>query len=344
MHKNPCWVIYLHPLTFIIPDGETKWNVSLDDINNNTYNHGELIRLVSTFSIRQTNLKGLICYDGAIAIPRNQHFPTREVAVDFFNNIVLRLLVKGLFVEGIDVKDVVEGNLYEKWCIWPVGLGYSAISQFHSKLRMRISNSIDSISLSNPRTITVSEITEMLWDGERILSLIPNLVPKFLTKGISEIYYKNWDAVLLNLWIIAEQIIDFLWFNRFLNNSYHQPKINIENRFSSLKNDSRTWSTAVKQEMLFQKGIISETILQGLSNARKSRNKLVHEGKSVERAVAVGLFSAIRELFNLIAQETLFPEIIDTAKPEEICRNNDKHFEEWDQISTLGLTIQKYRN
>lgn len=340
--RNPCWVTYLHPLTFIVPDNEKTWEVPLDEINKGSYNHGKLLRIVSTFKIQNNELDGLICYDGAIAIPKNKQFPQREDAVNFFNNFIVKLLFAGLYVEGIDVRDVVDGQLHDKWSIWPVDFGSSASSQMHSKIRMKVASNIDTIQLANPRILKVHEILIMLANGDSILKKIPNLSPKFLTKGISEIKYKNWDSVLSNLWIIAEQLIDFLWYNFFLANDKLHPKVPISKRNSSLKDDSRTWSAVVKQELLFQNKIITESILQNLFIARQVRNKLVHEGKSVSEEVAINLFKSISELFEIATKElNVLTNLIQHENHKKISFH-DELFNDWKEISENKFVLRKY--
>jgi len=343
--KNSCWVAFLHPLTFIVPDDEKPWEVKLEDINNITYNSGNLIRIVSRLKSTDLELDGMICYDGAIAVPRKGKLDNKEEAVNFFNKLFAQLILSGYKAEGVDLRDIVKGNLYDNYAITTYDFGNSAVSQMHTKIRTLMVSNIDTIQLSNPRIMNVSKFIKMIEDGERILKKIPNLSPKFLAKGITEIRYKNWDLVLSNLWITSEQIIDFLWHNVFLTTDKFQPESGISGRIPSLKDDSRTWSAVVKQEILYQNRIITEDVFSNLYNARKVRNKLVHEGKPVERNIALGLYDAVKKLLNIATGEKYilkqFP-IDDKFYFDKNLNLDDEMFEEWKKLPEDNFTEGRF--
>ena len=302
--NNPCWVAFIHPMTFVVPDDENPWEVKLEDINNISYSSGNLVRIVAKFEIEKSELSGLICYDGAIAIPKIVKFQTKESALNYFSLFFAKLLLANFYVEGIDHKDIVNGSLNENWSIWPTELGSSSISNLHSKIRMRNASNIDTIHLANPRIIYVNELLDKLKLGEEIFKQIPNLNPKFLLRGITEFKYKNWDLVLSNLWISVEQLIDFIWNYKFLIDNEHHPSIEVPNRKRSLKEDTRTWSASVKQELLFQKNLIDEDILNRLSKARKIRNKLVHQGINIDEQSAKDILEVTIKLIKITASKS----------------------------------------
>ena len=330
-HSNPCWLAYIHHYVFIIPDNEEPWEVKLEEINQVSYNHGKLIRIVTSFDCGVDQLKGLVSYDGTFALPCAGIFKEKKNAIDYFNRLFLMLNLNGFYVEYVDHRDVLGGQLHEKWGITNWEFGNSASSVLHSKNRNRLSSSFDTIVLSNPRHLHVSELHSLLTKGKLILSKIPNLSAKFLNIGITEIRYQNWDLVLSNLWISAEQLIDHLWHNVFLKLESKHPANEISGRKTSFKDDSRTWSAVVKQELLFQMEIISEDILTHLFNARKIRNKLVHEGKTVDKEIAIGLFHAVRDLLMIASGQkiTLFKDIDDDERNPIYKTKNVDLFEDW---------------
>lgn len=336
LFHNTCWTIYLHPYTFVVPDNEETWEVDLKDINNISYNNGNLVKIVSSFKIPDCEIVGFICYDGAISIPRLPPFRNIEDAETFFNTFLAKLLLKDFYVEGVDVRDIVHAQLLDKWAIWNLDFGSSQNSHLHTKVRMKLTSNMETIYLASPRILRVTEIKNMLSDGERIFNKINNLTPKFLTKGITEIRYKNWDLALSNLWITAEQLIDHLWHTKFIANSKYHPTRNFSGRKESFKEDNRTWSTSVKQEMLYQSKIIKPDIFESLFNARKARNKLVHEGKSVNESTALGLFSAIKGLVELATNETNLLSSIIPIKQKQVRKAaeiNTNFFSDWIETS-----------
>ncbi len=202
----------------------------------------------------------------------------------------------------------------------------------HSRLRMRVGNNMDSISLVEPNFITLSEFKSALTFGDGITSQIKNLTPKFLLRGITEIMYKNWDLVLSNLWISVEQLTDFIWNNLYLDNPKYHPSTDIAGRKSSMKDDNRTWSTSVKQELLYQNSIFTEEIISKLHPARKARNKLVHEGKSVSKSVALDLYVGVKLLLEKASG-------IDNLELIDISERPDS----WDR-ETSNFEVEYFRN
>ncbi len=291
---NIAWVAYLSPFRFVVPDSEEPISISLDDINSNSYDHGKLCRIVSVVSPKDdTSHNMVLCYDGALAIPRSSQFLTRESALQFFTKVLCQLTLGGTHCEAIDHRDIVTGDIHEDGLLWPVDIGRSGSSSLHSKLRMRIAGNIDSIILAHPKHISVSEFATSLDIGSKYFSNISNLTPSFLLRGITEYAYGNWSSALSNLWITIEQLTDWHWTNSFISNpSYHPAKM-IEKRLPSLKSDSRTWSSSVKQEMLFQTGIFDESIYKSLFPARRARNRLVHDGIEVKAEIVTNLFGAL---------------------------------------------------
>ncbi|OKL41039.1 hypothetical protein [Pontibacter flavimaris] len=313
--SSPSWVTYLTPFTLIVPDDEEPLKVELDEINSNTYNHGKLCKIVSSLPIDSFDFELIICYDGALAIPKYSTFSEKEKAVDFFNNLFCKILLGGIYCEAVDRRDIVNGKLHKQSFIWPVDFGNSASTHLHSKLRMKVASNMDSIILSNPNYITVSEFHKTIDAGNNILSKINNLTPKFLVRGVTEITYRNWDLVLSNLWITVEQLIDFVWNKFYLIGTQYHPKHPISGRINSLKNDSRTWSTSVKQEIMYQNGILDEGIISKLYPARQARNKLVHEGKGVSQQIALDLYTAVQLLLKKASglEHISFPDVEESS-------------------------------
>lgn len=342
-HKNNAWVTYINPFRLVVPDAEDPLKVDLEEINSNTYNHGKLCRIVASVDLLESDeYKMLICYDGALAIPRAEKYRSKEDAVNFFNRIICQLQLAGVMCEAIDQRDVVWGKLHEKRLIWPVELGESVSSHLHSKLRMRLASSIDTIILSNPQFIKVNNLLSALNQGDFVLKAIENLTPSFLARGITEIRYKNWSLALSNLWITVEQLTDHLWKSKFLSNSNNHPENDINRRIDTMKTDNRTWSTSVKQEILFQTGVIDSFVFERLYPARQARNRLVHDGKEVTEQVVRNLYLAIVKLICLSLNN---PDVLvsgldlETVRPEGKKLNIQEDFEDWKEVFSDDQTI-----
>lgn len=103
-----------------------------------------------------------------------------------------------------------------------------------------------------------------------------------------------------------------------------------------MKEDNRTWSASVKQEILYQRGLLSEQIINKLYPARKARNKLVHEGKKVSESVAVGILETVKALIEQATDKKDIPFLeLDfssshESRMDEFSRESE-HYENWNK-------------
>ena len=237
----------------------------------------------------------LVCFDGALAIPRIKSFGTEDLVLNRFNHILCALLLGGVLCEAVDRRDIVWGELHERRCIWPVNPGESLNSHIHCQLRMRMASSFDTIRLSTPSNIAVSAFLTAFRQGGAVLEALGGFTPTFLLRGFTALRYHNWSDALANLWICVEQLTSTVWARRFIKDSSLHPA-HVKRRLDSLANDSRTWSTSVRQEILWQIHAINENVFTNLFPARKARNDLVHEGATPEPAIVHSLYDAVVSL------------------------------------------------
>jgi hypothetical protein len=159
--SDPAWVAYITPFSLIVPDGEVTLECSLEEINNSTYNHGKLSKIVGALPLGKHDSKdlfALLCYDGGIALPRYKSFSQKSRSVQVFNEILCNILIGGIYCESIDTRDVVSGHLYQDNFIWPVGYGGSVSSQLHASLRTKVAGPLQAAELTRPKSIFVSDI------------------------------------------------------------------------------------------------------------------------------------------------------------------------------------------
>jgi hypothetical protein len=294
---SPAYVAFIHPFCIIRPDDEEDFTVDLKDINENSYNHGLLCRIVASLSSPALNQASLlVCADGAIAVPAVPELQTLDDVLDILNGVMCCLLFGGQPCEAVDSRDIVHGNLHERRAIWPTDLGQSLNAHSHSTMRMKVASTIDTICLSNPTNVPVSEFFQRYETGRSILGHLSNVSPTLLLRGVTELQYLNLVDSLSNFWIVVEQLTELLWAREFLASPDNHPDPAIPNRKKALSQDSRTWSTSVRQEMLFQKGILPSATYTKLHPARKARNDLVHAGRRPAHGTVRDLFSAVLDL------------------------------------------------
>ena len=194
-----------------------------------------------------------------------------------YNDLLCKLYLGGLNVEAIANGDIATGSIFESKSIWSVGFGETLNSHIHAELRMRIVGVTDAIILYNPqnRKIAIKQLKEKHTEGSKIVDKITNLSTFHLINGITAYHHRSWSSSLSYLWVVVEQITDYLW------NAYVIKGVTGENskkRKEALK-DTRTCTMAVKQELLLQIGILPPNIYNSIFAIRQARNKLVHEGK-----------------------------------------------------------------
>lgn len=302
-------ITYLYPIRLITRRNE-EIEIPLEQINDCSYNHGILCRVVGEVknSFKNQELTYLICGDGALALSYDGNMSSNDLLLHY-NDLLCKLLLGGLLVESISQKDITTGSLREDNMIWPVNFGHSYNSHVHAVLRMKLTNSFEAIHLLNAvsSAISVEEFVKCLEKGTQIIKAVDRLSTYYLIAGITEMRYGNWSSALSNLWIIAEQITDYLWVNRFLGDPSRDPEIPA--RRQTLINDNRTYSASVKQEILYQIGILTGDAYSNLYTVRKARNKLVHEGQLISEETARKLYSAVEALLKIaIANET--PDVL----------------------------------
>lgn len=151
------------------------------------------------------------------------------------------------------------------------------------------------MELVHPRKIKISTIKTAYLHGMDVLNTFKQISPIFLLRGYSSFLYGNRMDSLNNLWIFVEQLISFLWKRTFVDRATNHPK-DMEDRIKSFKTDNRTWSMAVKLELLWQTKNLSEECYRELSQARKARNRLAHEGAIPDHHAIKSLWNGILEL------------------------------------------------
>lgn len=325
---NPAWVAFLNPYTFVLHDEAEKMEISLEQLNSNSYDGNKLSEVVATLPLTNvSNIDALISFDGAITIPRNIDYPSEKIALDNINRILCALLLGGVHAEVISPRELFSGMLENKKSI------FIFQNELHSRLRQKWASMQERIVLITPRIIHSHELRDAYAHGMKILSTVKNLSPFFLLHGYTALVFQNRSDALSSLWITVEQLTSFLWKSHFLSNPEFHPA-NMKNRLDSLRQDNRTWSTSVKHELLWQTKVLSEECYAALTSARRQRNNLVHEGVVPESEVIKNLWVCMFELLESasgiqpIKMRHLVPlDLPELGFPEKI------NFKEWEILS-----------
>ena len=103
-----------------------------------------------------------------------------------------------------------------------------------------------------------------------------------------------------------------------------------------MKNDNRTWSCSVKQEILYQTGIIDDYVFERLYPARQARNGLVHDGKEVSDLIVLNLYKALTKMLNQCLKTQSTP--LETLRLSDMSPKGEKievieNFDAWKELS-----------
>lgn len=254
---NPAWITFLLPVgTYVWPDHEEQLNITLNQINNNTYNASLFPKISTTLELSESNLLALITYDGALSIPMCQAFPDANTAVNTINKIEGALFLGGIQLNPTDHKSIECGSLSE------VGQNiHSYVTTAHNRFRTHSASISERIILSAPNYIKVSDFHSAFTTGLNILNKINNLSPIYIIKGHNALVEWDLSDSLSNLWISVEQLTSYLWHNNFLVNLHNFPQ-KVQRKYSLLKNTNSDWKISKRLTLLSQVSLITQVELR----------------------------------------------------------------------------------
>lgn len=325
---NTAWIAFLNPYTIVLPEGEEKFEISLEQINTNSYDNDKLSEVVATLPLGGTSvISALISYDGAIAIPRNTDHPSDKKAAESINRIFCAILLGGEHAEVIGARELLCGSLENQKCLFVFN------PTVHSRFRHKWASLSERIQLMHPRTVRASDLRKAYDHGLSVINAIKNFSPFFLLHGYSAMVSQNRSDALSSLWIVVEQLTWCLWKSRVLCS----PSVDLKSLVAErklLKKDSRTSLISVKHELLLETKFLSDSCFAALSAARDKRNDLVHEGLIPDFEIINNLWRCMPELFESasgiseIGIRRLVPiESPDLGFPEK------SNFDEWHALS-----------
>lgn len=303
--RVPCLITYLSPFALIASRGEPGWIAELHQINERSWDYVGLHRNVTGVDVGlPAPYHMLIGTDGALALPPVPQLGTTELAVDFFNRYLAAILIGGIYCEAITPDCIDLGYVLDWKYIRSMRCGLAAPNQFHERVRRLQAAPLEAIRLMNPRRIDADDVVQALKVGTDILQRAHPLRADFLLKGVTAFARRDWTTALANLWIVIEQLLSSLW-QRFVVT----PSLAMDQsraRKDQL-NDSRTWTSSARIEMLYQKDVISLDTVGLLSKARRARNDLSHAGSPATEDVATSAYDSSKHLLAKILDDETAP-------------------------------------
>ena len=289
---NPAWITFLFKEGTILFDKKNKFQITLDQINNNSYNGKELTRIITTLPNYYENsiLSILVTVDGSIMLPVNETYSTQEMAVNKMNEIISALFVGGLNINTIHLGDLEQGSLLEGG-----EYGFSYFPSSYNRLRNNWASISEKEIFLNPAYIDILSIKNAYLLGIDLLKSI-SFSPIYLVQGYHSMQlWKTADA-LSNLWIVVEQLTTVM-----ITNLSEQERNSI---FQQLK-ITQAEKIHMKHKVLKEGQIISQNCYDILNEARDNRNDLVHEGKLPDYNLVEKLWLVLFEMFQIASGKKL---------------------------------------
>lgn len=289
---NPAWMAHLRPYNAVHRNAASGLNVTLDQINANSYDGSKLAEVVTLLPLgNSSGIPALVSYDGAIAIPQCGDFPSRVDGVRKLNEILCSLLLGGVHVEVLHSEELVIGALHDKTSL------FAYTPSLHATLRLSWAAPTDRFGpLMHPRVLMVDEMHKAFHQGQQVIQAIANLSPLFLLSGYTAMVYRNNSDALNNLWITVEQLTEHLWAEQYgkLNLTPRVKRCHV--KVAGAIRSDQIWA---KQRQLRLAKIISRDCHKALSQARTKRNDLAHQGIVPSSETVELLWSVLPELLEV---------------------------------------------
>jgi hypothetical protein len=303
--RVPCLIAYLDPFRIVETDTFAPLQVSIEDVNTLNWDYVKLHEIVGGIDVGlQAPYHLVVARDGALALPPIKELQADHESVEFFNRCLAGFLIGGVYCEAISSDCLDLGSVIDWKYVRSHRTGHAAPNRFHEQIRYRKASALEAILLMDARTVPFSALETAMKTGLSVLDEITRLRGDLLLKGVTGIARRDWSAGLSNLWIVIEQLVSHIWNSAIIKKAEAagSPKA----RRDQLA-DNRTWTVAVKLELLHQLGHLSAEALQELSAARKARNDLAHEGHTPLEASALSAFSGVRHLVKVILPHKHIP-------------------------------------
>lgn len=288
---DAAWMAFLLPYSAVHRNENSGLNITLDQINANSYDGNKLSEVVASLPLTtSTTIPALISYDGAIAIPQCGDFPSNIDGVRGLNEILCSMLLGGIHTEVIHATDLVPGTLQDNKNI------FAYTPSLNNQLRLNCAALIDRLPLIHPRVLKVEDIQKAYSQGQQAIKSVPRLSPFFLLNGFTSMMYLNTNDALSNFWIAVEQITEHLWHEHYIKHkaSFHPRIAKCHNKAKGKRNSIDNISA--KHKLLRLSKIISKKCYQALDMARLKRNKLAHDGVSPSQEVIQALWESLPDL------------------------------------------------
>lgn len=309
---DPAWITFLFEPLVLISKTKDDFLVSLNEINTNLYDTRILSKFVAKLKDYNENsqLDILVTFDGSVMLPVDENYNTPEKAINKFNEVIGALFLGGILVKPIDLTKLHQGCIIENG-----GSNFSYTPSPNNDFRNKSASITERIKAYHPNHLQVEGFTEAYNFGINIINKI-NFSPIFLALGYHYLNQGKIAESLSNLWIVIEQLTDFLYQNK------------IDTSIAKVLNRAlpKNINIKTKHDILHETKIINEQTFQILKSNRTDRNKLLHKGIIPDRENVIQLWTTLLELLE-VAIDTKLGKLQKNSKII-LDRNLDSHIKD----------------
>lgn len=226
------------------------------------------------------------------AVQFHAKFSFEERVARAFNMLICELSLNGVTSAPATPVHISAGRLIENHALIMSAAGNSAIERTLAPALHLLTNTWGHYTWCQPESL---ETAAKLTCANKLASLSQNL-PTFVAGAYSLYSQRQLSEALIDAWIAIEQIIDSYW------ESYIS-QMDENGRRARLR-DTRSYTAAVRTEVLFTAGKIPASLYKDWNTSRKHRNALSHRAQ-IELKAARETVMALKETIEFFCGETV---------------------------------------
>jgi hypothetical protein len=221
----------------------------------------------------------------------------RQVAT-ILNVVICELALRGVYSTPVAAVEVCTSVLVE------------------NRARVAASTGPGHLRLAEEDLPSSQHALRWIYAGERVLRRLGELAHARELQRISEVLpglvaaahlavaYQRPEESVVNCWVVTEQLINHVWTSRYCEQA-------IDAQHKERLKDHRTFSAAVREEILLASGVIDTESYSLLHPARKLRNDLAHNARMGLNPIQTS-WSAMRAALILVFPDWAKDELLIT--------------------------------
>lgn len=239
-------------------------------------------------SFETTLLENDVIFESSYLKVRFKKGTKQPEVLDFFNNAMALFNIVSIPFDFVSISDVI---------IEMKGLKTKVEALFSSKAHHR-GYGLDSVAIEIKEFTNILSAIQFLWGKIRGSDFFKHDNHyQWLGYAMNYLFHGNHFLSFIHSWLFIETSINQLW-TKMVNDSFpEEPKVVSRNEWDNFcappTSYERNWTTQIKIDELYLRGIIDEVLREKLQTLRNKRNKVLHQEKKREQRI-VSLTDSVR--------------------------------------------------